>query len=182
MEEKQLYLKRIGDGYEVIFDLQPFDVDLMTDEYFLFKEAALVMLYPDGTMEAMRSSEAARHNVYYRKLYEKSKRFKEAVDSLGFKIDFEPDESTYRLDSLFSSLGISSLHNDDIPNIPFRLEDLEGFNAIFYGFNAEQTTDEVEKNLGVIYDNFLDGSIIRTRYNSKTAKFERENKEEIRRM
>ncbi len=182
MEEKQLYLKSIGDGYEVEFDLQPFDVSKMSDEYFLLKEAALVMLYPDGTMEAMRAGAAIRHNHYYRKLYEKSGRFKEAVDSLGFTIDFEPDESTYRLDSLLSSLGISSLHNDDIPNIPLRLEDLERFNARFYGFNAEQTTDELEKNLGVIYDNFLDGIIIRTRYNSETAKFERENKEEIRRM
>ena len=182
MEEKQIYLKRIGDGYEVEFDLQPFDVSKMSDEYFLFKEAALVMLYPDGTMEAMRSGEAARHNYYYRKLYEKSKRFKDAVDSLDFTIDFEPDESTYRLDSLFSRLGISSLHNNDIPNIPLRLEDLERFNAIFYGFYAEQTTGEVEKNLGIIYDNFLDGSIIRTRYNSGTGNFERENKSEIRRM
>ncbi len=182
MEEKQLYLKRMGDGYEVEFDLQPFDVSKMSDEYFLFKEAALVMLYPDGTMEAMRAGGSIRHNPYYRKLYEQSKRFKEAVDSLGFKIDFEPDESTYRLDILLSRLGISSLHNDDIPNIPLRLEDLERLNARFYCFNAEQTTDELEKNLGVIYDNFLDGSIIRTRYNSETAKFERENKEEIRRM
>ena len=159
MEEKQLYLKRIEDGYEVEFDFQPFDVNLMSDEYFLFKEAAIVVLYPNDTMEAMRSGGGFHHNYYYMKLYEKSKKFKEDVDSLGFPMHFEPDESTYSLDCLLSSLGISSLHNVDIPNIPSRLEYLYRFEPIFYNFKAEQTTDKVEENFGIVYDNYPSGKI-----------------------
>lgn len=67
MEENQLYLKRKGDGCEFEFALKPFDVSLMSDEYFLFKKVAVVMLYPNGNMEAMRSGGGFHHNYYYMK-------------------------------------------------------------------------------------------------------------------
>lgn len=182
MEEKQLYLRQIDEEYVCEFDFQSFDVNKMNDKYFLFKEAAIVILYPDGTMEAIRSGSGMHHNFYYRKLYEKSERFREAVDSIGGTVDFDPDESTIQLDCLLSRVGISSLHNVNIPNIPFRLEDLESFDAVFYVFKAEQPTNEVEENLKRIYDNYPNDSIVKNQYCSTSGRFERENKEEIRRM
>ena len=112
-------------------------------------------------------------------MYDSSKKFKEAVDSLDFTLDFEPDESTYRLDCLFAKIGISSFHNVNIYNIPFRLEELKHFGSIFYTFKAENTTEEVEKNLGVIYENYPENCIVKNQFSSETGKFERENKDEI---
>lgn len=180
MEEKYLYLKRKDDGFE--FDLQPFYVEVMNDDVFLFKEAAVVILYPDGSMDAVRAGEGMHHNYYYDQLYGRSKRFKEAVDLLGYELDFKPDESTYELDCLLSSLGISSIHNVNIHNIPFRLEQLENFEPIFYTFKAENTTSEVDKNFDVIYENCPSECIVKNQYSSESGRFERENKEEIRKM
>lgn len=95
---------------------------------------------------------------------------------------FELDESTYNLDCLLSSLGISSFHNVDIPNIPSRLEDLDRFRSIFYVFKAEQTTDKVEENLGIIYGNYPSSNIVNNQFSRETGRFERENKEEEKRI
>lgn len=180
MEEKQLYLKRQGEGF--VFALQPFDVKLMSDDDFLFKEAAVVMLYPDGFMDAVRAGSGLHHNYYYEQLYGSSKRFKDAIDSLGFILKFAPDESTYELDCLLSSIGISSIHNVNIHNIPFRLEELEHFKPIFYTFRAENTTPEVDKNFAVIYENCSSECIVKNQYSSEAQRFERENKDEIRKL
>ncbi len=180
MEEKQLYLQKSGEGY--VFCLEPFYVRIMSDDTFLFKEAAVVVLYPDGFIDAIRASGGIQHNYYYEELYKKSKRFKESIDKLGFVIDFEPDESTYKLDCLLSSLGISTIHNVDINRIPYRFEDLEPFCPIFYTFKAENTTLESDENLQVVYDNYPENCIVKNQYSTATEKYERENKDEIRKI
>ena len=50
MEEKHLYLKRNGESFD--FDMGTFDVSLMTDDMFLFNEAAVVILYPDVVVDS----------------------------------------------------------------------------------------------------------------------------------
>lgn len=178
MEEKQLYLKKVEDGYT--FALERFNTDIMSDDCFLFKEAAVVIIYPDGKMDAMRNGAGVHHNYYYRKIYESSKRFKEAVDSLNCTVDFDPDESTYPLDCRLSSLGISSLHNTDIHRIPFRVEELIDFVALFYVFKTENPTSEVEDALDIIYDNYPDTGIVRNVYNNESGRYDREAKENVR--
>lgn len=180
MEEKQLYLQKSGDGY--VFCLEPFDVRIMSDDTFLFKEAAVVVLYPDGFIDAIRTSGGIHHNYYYEELYKRSERFKESIDKLGFVIDFEPDESTYKLDCLLSSLGISTIHNVDINRIPYRLEYLEPFCPLFYTFKAENTTLESDENFQVIYDNYPENCIVKNQYSTAMGKYERENKDEIRKI
>lgn len=180
MEEEMLYLKGCDDGFE--FVMQPFDVEKMTDDEFLFKEAAVVILYPDGTLDVSRAKGGIHHNFYYKQLYENSKKFKDAVDSLGFTLDFEPDESTYRLYCLLAGLGISSIHNVNIHNIPLRLEDLEHFESLFYTFKSESTTLEMDKNWAIIYENYPNECIVRNQFSSETGKFERENKNDIKVM
>ncbi len=182
MEEKELYLKMNGNGLERTIELQSFDASVLSDEMFLFKEAAIVMLYPDGAIEAVRVGAGVHHSFYYKKLYEASKRFKEAVDSVNGELKFDDDESTYMLDCALSKVGISTFHNVNLYNIPFNLGELKDFDAVFYGFECENTTPDEDKNLKTIYENYPEGSIIKNKYSSVTDRFERENKEQIRRM
>lgn len=179
MEEKQLYLKKVEDGF--VFALEPFNTDIMSDDCFLFKEA-LVIIYPDGKMDAMRNGAGVHHNYYYKKLYESSKRFRDAVDNLNCTVDFDPDESTYPLDCRLSSLGISSLHNIDIHRIPFRIEELADFVALFYVFKTENSTSEVDSTLDIIYDNYPDMGIVKNVYNSASGRFDHVEKDNVRRV
>lgn len=180
MNEKQLYLKYNGNNYDI--ELKPFDETKIYDEEFLFKEAAIVILYPDGIVEAVKVGGSLHHTTYYKVLYEKSMKFKIAIDSLDLPFDWKEEKSTYKLDCYLSSLGISSLHNVNIHDIPFRPEDLWDFISNFYVFKAEVTTAEVEDNLNKIYDNYPSVGLVNSRFNSEQNNFKREVIEKGRRV
>lgn len=177
MEKCELYLKRIEEGFKLVLD--SFNPDVMSDDYFLLKEAAVVIIYPDGSIDAMRNGAGIRHNFYYRKIYASSPRFKKAVDSLEVSLCAN-DESTYFLDCRLSDLGVSSLHNMDMEVIPIRLSDLDDFAAMFYLFKSEHMTKESNATLQYILENYNKGIIVKNVYNSQAGRFEAEAKGNVR--
>lgn len=178
--DKQLYLEWNGKGYDL--KLKFFNQDENGDDGFFLKEAAILILYPDGVVEAVKVGSEIHHTNYYHKLYGKSERFKSIIDSLDLPFNWQKEDSTYKLDCYLARRGLTSFHNINIHDIPFRLEELENFVSLFYFFKSEFMTDEVDNILNKVYENYDCNSIVNNRFNSETNKFERENREPIRRM
>lgn len=85
-----------------------------------FNEQAIVVIYPDGTIEKIEITDKLLHMHYFRMLYEKSPRFKKAIQESN--IDLDEISANIRggysnLNFFLSELGIISFLNLRIKEI-----------------------------------------------------------------
>lgn len=172
MKNEQLYLRRNEKGYQ--FVVQEFDeTRIPVKEEFMFKEAAVVVLYPDGLIDVLPIiKDADWHLEYYKMLVEKSPRF--AGISKKFPIGWRGEYNTIKANMIMADMGIVLIQNIDIPNLPEEYSSREDYYSTFLFYGASKLTKESEENLNMIFDNYPNNRCIYEKLNKKTKEFDEE--------
>lgn len=172
MKSEQLYLRKCNGRYE--FLIQEFDEKrIPLKEEFMFKETAVVVLYPDGVIDAIPIIEGVNwHLEYYKMLVEKSHRF--ASISKKFPVGWRGEYNTTNANKVMTKMGIVVIQNIDIPNLPEEYVDREDYYSTFLFFGANKLTRELENNLNMILDSYPNNRCIYERINKKTNEFDEE--------
>lgn len=170
MSVKQLYLRKKDDGYE--FLCQEFDEKrIPIKEEYMFKEAAIVIMYPDGIIEALPIVRGVKWHVeYYKKLITKSPRFASIIKH--FPDGWSDEYNTLKVNKIMAKMGMIVIHNMDIPVLPEEYKDRENFYSAFMFYGANKLTKELEDNLNMIFDNYPNEYCL---YSKKKNNFEDES-------
>ena len=172
MGSEQLYLKKIQDGYE--FVVQEFDEKrIPIQEEFMFKEVAVAILYPDGTIDAMPIVKGKNwHLDYCKDLVEKSPRF--AKVSKNFPEGWRGEYNMIKSNMIMNRMGIVVIHNIDITNLPDAYVDRESFYSTFMIYGTSEITEELERNLDMIFVNYPDRRYSYSKFNNKKNDYDDE--------
>lgn len=169
---EQLYLRKNDNGYELI--VQDFDEKrIPIKEEYLFKEAAVVVLYPDGLIDAVPiNNEFIWHVDYYKELVTKSPRF--ASLSKSFPKGWRGEYNMSPVNKVMVNMGTIVIQNIDITNLPEEYVDREDFYSTFLFYGTNQLTQELQSNLDMIFDNYPNERCHYSKINKKTKEFDEE--------
>lgn len=172
MGSQQLYLRKCQDYHE--FVVQEFDKNrIPAVEEFMFKEAALMILYPDGTIDAMPIVKGITwHLDYCKELIKKSPKF--ASISRKFPTGWWSEYNMIKSNMVMNRMGITVIHNIDVTNLPDEYVEREDFYSTFLIYGTSDITEELNKNLDMIFVNYPDKRCIYSKYNSKINDYDDE--------
>lgn len=178
--QEELYLRKINETYEVfVKDLSDKSVPYHLE--YPFREAAVVIVYPDGKIDAMRvTGKYSNHFEYYRELFKTSHMFATEVRKRSKMFNLMKETITTRLDNLLAKEGISVFHNLDIEYIN-EYGICEGETAEFFSYLPEERmrTRELTHVLDTIMNNYDISKISENVYNPEFGRckgIEKENK------
>lgn len=172
MNSNQLYLRKCKEGYEFI--VQEFDEKrIPIKEEFMFKEAAEIILYPDGGIDAMPIvKEVDWHIDYCKNLVTKSPRF--ASISKSFPVGWRGEYNMIMTNKVMNKAGIVVIQNLDIPNLPEEYIKREDYYSTFLFYGANALTEELQNNLNMIFDNYPNERCLYSKINKKTNEYDDE--------
>lgn len=158
--EKELYLRSINTRYEVFLkDLS--DKTIPYHMEFPFKEAAVIIVYPDGLIDAIRvTGKYSNHIDYYRDLFKTSEYFATEVRKRIKYFDILKETITNAFDNLLAKDGIAVFHNLDMEYlVEYGMDESE--NAEFFSYlpNEDIRTSEVRKTIDTIINNYDNNKI-----------------------
>lgn len=172
MGSEQLYLRKGKDSYEFI--VQEFDSErIPIQEEFMFKEVAVVILYPDGKIDAMPIVDGVNwHLEYCKNLVTKSPRFAEV--SKYFPDGWRGEYNMTKSNMVMNRMGIVVIHNIDILNLPDEYEDREEFYSNFVIYGTSDITEPLQNNLDAIFVNYPDKRCTYSKFNNKKNDYDDE--------
>lgn len=178
--QEELYLRKIDDTYEVfVKDLS--DKSIPYHLEYPFREAAVVIVYPDGRIDALKVTEKySNHFEYYRELFKTSCMFATEVRKRAKAFNLMKETITSHLDNLLAKDGIAVFHNLDIEYINEYGLSL-GETAEFFSYLPEEgmRTRELTHVLDTIMNNYDISKISENVYNPEFGRYkgiEKENK------
>lgn len=179
--QEELYLRKIDDTYEVfVKDLS--DKSIPYHLEYPFREAAVVIVYPDGRIDALRVTEKySNHFEYYRELFKTSRMFATEVRKRAKAFNLMKETITSSLDNLLAKDGIAVFQNLDMEYInEYGLGEGECSEFFSYLPEEEMRTRELSRILDVIMNNYDTSKISENVYNPKFGRCKGIEKENIR--
>ena len=158
MGNRQLYLQKKLNGYEFI--VQDFDEKrISVHEEYMFKEAAIVILYPDGSIDALPIVKGIKwHLDYYKKLITLSPKFARIVKH--FPNGWMDEYNTIKNNKIMTKMGLVVIQNMDIKVLPEEYKDREDFYSSFLFYGENKLTNELCYNLNLIFDNYPNEQLV----------------------
>lgn len=161
--KENLYLKEVDGNCELfIKDLN--DKSVPYHKEYPAREAAVIVVYPDGGIDAIKVNEEAKlHIDYYRLLIRVSPRFADYIRKTNVNSIFDPSWGfTYPIDVELAALGVSVFHNKDIDSIiAYKDVFFEDDTSRFYGFLADvvsrtqKSSDAIDLILNNIKEDYI---------------------------
>ncbi len=164
MDSEQLYLQKSDEGYK--FVVQKFDeLRIPVHEEFMLKEAAIVILYPDGVIDAVPVTNGVRWHLDYCKiLVTKSERFASLIRY--FPENWQSEYKMTKTNMVMNKMGIVVMQNIDIDNLPEEYASREEFYSMFLGYGVSNPEDALQDNLDTIIDNYPNKRCLYSKFNA----------------
>ncbi len=179
--QEELYLRKVNETYQAFLkDLNDKSVPYHLE--FPFKEAAVVIVFPDGKIDAIRVSEKFDlHIEYYRELLKTSEKFANEVRKRTKIFNIMKETITNPLDNSFASDGIVVFRNlsMDYVNYVRKYETSRDYFSEFFAYLPEdgKRTCELIGVLDTIKENYDDFGIVENVYDPALGRCKSKEKE-----
>ena len=179
--QEELYLRKVNETYQVFLkDLN--DKSIPYHLEFPFKDAAVVIVYPDGNIDAIRVCEKFDlHIEYYRELLKTSEKFANEVRKRAKIFNIMKETITNPLDNSFASDGIVVFFFFfmDYVNYARRYEMPKSYFSEFFTYLPEDSkrTCELNSVLDTIKENYDDFGIVENVYDPALGRCKSKEKE-----
>lgn len=176
--QEELYLRKVNETYQVFLkDLN--DESIPYHLEFPFKDAAVVIVYPDGNIDAIRVSDKFDlHIEYYRELLKTSEKFANEVRKRAKIFNIMKETITNPLDNSFASDGIVVFRNLSMDYVR-RYEMPKSYFSEFFTYLPEDSKRTCELNivLDTIKENYDDFGIVENVYDPALGRCKSKEKE-----
>lgn len=167
---EKLYLRKCTEGFELI--LQEEDEKRLPKVLeFLFEEAGIVLIYPDGKIDAIRVGATPWHLECYLELFKSSPHFNSLIRSLKIPFDWRNDYNTYRLDKILVYKGVAILHNIKLKDFYETRMSNSQIQSFFYTMYPRNISSEQSSTIAFINENLKEENYNENWYDKKNDEF-----------